>query len=44
MSIYDGIGPIDLSLINTYELASRPSKVTAVSKRFTFQQPSRVIN
>jgi hypothetical protein len=29
MSIYDGIGPIDLSLINTYELASRPSKVTA---------------
>ena len=29
MSIYDDIGPIDLSRINTYELASRPSKVTA---------------
>ncbi|MBK7934600.1 MAG: hypothetical protein IPK01_14245 [Acidobacteria bacterium] len=28
MSIYDQIQPIDLSKINTYELASRPSKVT----------------
>ncbi len=28
MSIYDSIQPIDLSAINTYELASRPSKVT----------------
>ncbi|MBP6002943.1 MAG: hypothetical protein KA746_05865 [Pyrinomonadaceae bacterium] len=28
MSIYDNIKPIDLSEINTYELASRPSKVT----------------
>lgn len=28
MSIYDGPGPIDLSRIKTYDLASRPSKVT----------------
>ncbi|MEP6947321.1 MAG: hypothetical protein ABJA02_15485 [Acidobacteriota bacterium] len=28
MSIYEGSGPIDLSSIKTYELASRPSKVT----------------
>ncbi len=28
MSIYDQIQPIDLSKIHTYELASRPSKVT----------------
>ena len=28
MSIYESIQPIDLSAINTYELASRPSKVT----------------
>lgn len=28
MSIYEDIGPIDLDRINTYELASRPSKVT----------------
>ena len=28
MSIYDQIQPIDLSKIDTYELASRPSKVT----------------
>ena len=28
MSIYDGLKPIDLSHIHTYELASRPSKVT----------------
>jgi hypothetical protein len=28
MSIYDNLNPIDLSEINTYELASRPSKVT----------------
>ena len=28
MSIYDGLGPIDLSKIKTYDLASRPSKVT----------------
>jgi len=29
MSIYDSPGPIDLSEIRTYDLASRPSKVTA---------------
>ena len=28
MSIYEGLEPIDLSKITTYELASRPSKVT----------------
>ena len=28
MSIYDGLEPIDLTDISTYELASRPSKVT----------------
>lgn len=28
MSIYDGLEPIDLDQIQTYELASRPSKVT----------------
>ena len=28
MSIYEGLEPIDLSKISTYELASRPSKVT----------------
>lgn len=28
MSIYDGLAPIELDKINTYELASRPSKVT----------------
>ena len=28
MSIYQEIGPIDLSKIETYDLASRPSKVT----------------
>ena len=28
MSIYDGLEPIDLTEIKTYELASRPSKVT----------------
>ncbi len=27
-SIYDGLKPIDLANVNTYELASRPSKVT----------------
>ena len=31
MSIYDNINPIDLSAINTYELASRPSKVTVAN-------------
>lgn len=29
MSVYDDTEPIDLSRVNTYELASRPSKVTA---------------
>ena len=28
MSIYENVAPIDLEKINTYELASRPSKVT----------------
>jgi hypothetical protein len=28
MSIYENFQPIDLEKINTYELASRPSKVT----------------
>ena len=28
MSIYDNLTPIDLDKIHTYELASRPSKVT----------------
>src|SRR5438034_306786 len=28
MSIYEGIEPIDLGEIETYDLASRPSKVT----------------
>src|SRR3954469_21132930 len=28
MSIYEGLEPIDLNKIRTYELASRPSKVT----------------
>jgi hypothetical protein len=28
MSIYEGLDPIDLSSISTYDLASRPSKVT----------------
>jgi hypothetical protein len=28
MSIYEGIDPIDLSNVSTYDLASRPSKVT----------------
>jgi hypothetical protein len=29
MSVYENFAPIDLEKINTYELASRPSKVTA---------------
>ncbi|HEX9960384.1 MAG TPA: hypothetical protein VGB00_05600, partial [Pyrinomonadaceae bacterium] len=28
MSVYENFAPIDLEKINTYELASRPSKVT----------------
>lgn len=36
MSIYQGIGPIDLSEIQTYELATRPSKVSVKE----FAQPT----